>query len=98
MDFFWWKTWTLTSNASGVDITESMRDEVLPTRAQAFFVKAYVEASGLTIDDLYSLKVGEAGFSKALHLHQIKKFVTEINEDLPDGGKVVLVIKDRFDL
>lgn len=50
-DFFFWKTWTVTSHATGV--TEGWKEQCLEPRTRAFVVQAFKEATGLSVDDLY---------------------------------------------
>ena len=54
LDFFFWKTWTLTGTVNGEEVTESMGEQHIPPRLRAFVVKAFKEWTGLTVDDLYT--------------------------------------------
>lgn len=50
-DFFFWKTWTITSRKTGK--TEGWKEQCLDPRARAFVVQAFRDATGLRVDDLY---------------------------------------------
>lgn len=71
-DFYFWKTWVLTSDVTGTQVSEGMRDDRLKPRHRAFVVKAFNDMTGLTIDDLYSRKRSEKA-------HEIAKLTTQIN-------------------
>lgn len=50
-DFFFWKTWTITSPATKK--TEGWKEQCLDPRARSFVVQAFQQQSGLKVDDLY---------------------------------------------
>ena len=96
-DFFFWKTWTITSPTTG--ITEGWKDQSFDPRMRAFVVTAFKKMTKLTVDDLYSedggrahqirlLKVQMARLGdelaklKALELEETKKAVEKEEQDL----------------
>jgi len=79
LDLFWWKTWALRSTKANLQLSEGMRDEVLPTRTRAFFAQAFTEMTGLTVDDLYAKDIEGPEYKRALCLVQVARFLAEIN-------------------
>ena len=81
MDFFWWKTWELTSTKPKLLITEGLGEEVITPRVRAFTNQAYIEATGMTIDDLYESGAGTFGFnSKEVRMFQLRKLLNSVNK------------------
>ncbi|KAF8869957.1 hypothetical protein BD779DRAFT_1479300 [Infundibulicybe gibba] len=83
MEFYFWKTWTITSTHLDKKkrYKESMRDEVVPARLRGFFVQAYMEATCLTLGDLYELggETETTEYKKRLRERQMEKISQEYN-------------------
>jgi hypothetical protein len=79
MDFYFWKTWSLTSELNGDKVTESMRDQLMPPRLRAFVVHAFKNSTGLSIKDLYSGKRSPENHEKRCLLKQIQYLIGKLN-------------------
>lgn len=86
MDFFFWKTWTITSTRPDFKVVESMQEDVLGARQHAFFVQAYKAGTGLSLDDLYGADYGTKEYFERLRKHQVEKLIELLN-DMQDGDK-----------
>jgi len=82
----------LESSVGGVHVYEGLGDEVLSPRARAFYVKAFTEATGLTIDDMYSMDYGSFNYRKALRLRQVGRLLAKVNEMNAFDGSPSLVL------
>ena len=78
-EFFFWKTWTITSPTTFV--TEGFLDQRMDPRTRLFFVTAFKAATGITLDDLYSNGLNAHESKKALLAKQIAVLTTRL-EDL----------------
>ena len=93
LDFFWWKTWVLTSTRPRLEVSEGMREDVLPPRPRAFFVQGFTEAMGMTVDDLYRSQVGLHGYnSKEVRMFQLMRMLHLVNELNARDGSPALSI------
>jgi hypothetical protein len=77
-EFFFWKTWTITSPSTGV--TEGWSDQVLDPRARLFVVTAFKAATKLSLDDLYKKGLTDRAYKRALLTIQIERLTRELNE------------------
>ncbi|KAF8343722.1 hypothetical protein F5887DRAFT_1075600 [Amanita rubescens] len=79
MEFYFEKTWTITGNVNGQEVTESMRDQHLPPRLRAFVTKAFREWTCLTIDDLYTGSLGPHRHQERLYHTQLTRILEKYN-------------------
>jgi len=79
MDFFFWKTWTLTSEEHGICVEESMKDQLMAPRLRAFVVHAFRAATGLSIDDMYLDGRSAENLEERLLIKQINFLVGKLN-------------------
>ena len=75
-EFFYWKTWTITSPTTGV--VEHWLDQAFDPRARAFVVTAHREASRLTLNDLYAKCGDEDEHRRQLLRKQIARLQLEL--------------------
>ncbi|KAF8331199.1 hypothetical protein F5887DRAFT_922790 [Amanita rubescens] len=82
MDFYFWKTWTLTGVVNGEKVTESMRDQRFPPRLRAFLVKHFQDWTCLTIDDLYtgSYYRTPEHHQGAMYFKQLERILAKYND------------------
>lgn len=84
-EFFFWKTWTITSPSTGV--TEGWSDQVLDPRTRLFVVTAFKAATKLSLDDLYKNGLTDRAYKRALLTMQIERFTRELHEmDVDESG------------
>jgi hypothetical protein len=77
-EFFFWKTWTITSLTTSV--MEGFMDQLMDPRTRLFFVTAYKAATGLTLDDLYSNGLNAHDHKVALLTKQIAVFTKQLDD------------------
>ena len=93
LDFFWWKTWVLKSPRADFEYSEGMGVEVTPPRVRAFFAAGFMEATGMTLDDLYACKVGSLGYnSKEVRMFQLRNMLQLVNQLNAQDGTPPFVI------
>jgi hypothetical protein len=93
LDFFWWKTWVLDSTRPNLAISEGLKDECISPRVRAFFAQAFIEATGMNIDDLYASGVGVSGFNmKAMRMFQLRRMLQLVNEMNAQDNSPLLTI------
>ena len=93
MDFYFWKTWSISGVADGKEVTESLGEQRLTPRTRAFVVKAFEEATCLTIDDLYSGKLPPWRHQEKMYHTQLERILAKYNklqEEIPGGIKLRL--------
>ncbi|EDR02740.1 uncharacterized protein LACBIDRAFT_332000 [Laccaria bicolor S238N-H82] len=86
LDFFWFKSWTVGSSNPNIHIRQDLQSDPIPPHLRAFFSEAYMEMSGITLKDLYSVRWGEDGYLERLRLIQIERMVEWLQEqgvDIP---------------
>ena len=88
LDLFWWKTWILHSTRPNLPVSERLGDEYLPPHVRAFFAQAFIEATGLMIDDLYTSGVGTSGYNTMnMRMYQLRRMLQLVNGlDVRDGA------------
>lgn len=88
LDFYFWKTWTCSATVKGEVVTEGMMDQRLSPRLRAFVTKAFREATGLTVDDLYQGKKTAFAQEKKEMAIQLKFLLEKFNNLRgPDEGE-----------
>jgi hypothetical protein len=93
LDFFWWKTWVLHSTRPNLPVSEGLQGETISPRVRAFFVQAFIEATGMTIDDLYASGIGISGFNrKAMRMFQLRRMLQLVNEMNAQDNSPLLTI------
>ena len=88
MDFYFWKTWKISGIVDGKEVTESMAEQRLTPRMRAFVVKAFEEATCLTIDDLYSGKLPPWRYQEKMYHTQLERILAKYNklQETMEGG------------
>jgi hypothetical protein len=93
LDFFWWKTWVLKSTRPGFAYSEGMKDQSTEPRVRAFFAGGFMEAMGMTVDDLYRSQAGSKGYnSRDVCLFQLMHMLQLVNEFNAQDGSPLLSI------
>jgi hypothetical protein len=77
-EFFFWKTWVVTSPTTG--ITEGWLDQGLDPRTRVFVVSAFKTATRLTLDDLYTKGLDKDTYRKLLLMTQIARLTRELDD------------------
>lgn len=99
MDFYFWKTWTITGVVDGKEVTESMGDQRLPPRLRAFVVKNFKDWACLTLDDLYTRKhLTREHHQKAMYFKQLERILVKYNDvqEKLGGPKLRLEVDGEF--
>lgn len=96
-EFYFWKTWSLSGNVNGEDVTESMGDQRMTPRIRAFVVKAFEEATCLTIDDLYTGKLAPIRHQERMYLKQLERILAKFNALQAKLGGSTLRLEDVGD-
>jgi hypothetical protein len=93
LDFFWWKTWVLHSTRLDLPVSKGLGDKYIPPRVRAFFAQAFIEATGLTIDDLYASGLGSNGYNtKDMRMYQLRRMLHLVNGMNTGNGSPQLTI------
>jgi hypothetical protein len=80
MEFFFWKTWTAKSTRPGLNVSESLKDEVVPARLRAFINQAFKKTMCLTLDDLYGEDYGTQQYEARIRLKQAARMLQIVNK------------------
>jgi hypothetical protein len=86
-EFYFWKTWTVTSPTTGV--TEGWLDQGFDPRARVFVVSAIKDIAKLNIDDLYTNGLDDRTHKKKLLELQISRMEQELknmDDDEAEGS------------
>jgi hypothetical protein len=97
LDFFFWKTWTLNGVVGATMVTESLQGDLFSPRHRAFIAKAFIEATGLTVDDLYSSDIGTFNYGRAMAFRQLEALLRKINNINAIVGSPMLGLTDIQD-
>lgn len=88
-DFFFWKTWTVTSTKTKK--TEGWKEQCLDPRARAFVVQAFHQATGLSIDDMYFENRNADQQKKRLLEKELEMIQTALEDfKTPEGERSLL--------
>jgi len=70
-----------------------MGTDVTTPRMRAFFVAGFLDAMGLTLDDLYACKAGSLGYdTKEVRMFQLKRMLEIVNKFNDQDGTPHYVI------
>ncbi|KAF8136016.1 hypothetical protein K438DRAFT_1786638 [Mycena galopus ATCC 62051] len=91
-EFFWFKTWTITSANPKIQGFERMRadaSDVLSARQRAFFSQAFSAGTFLEIDDMYSFDPPYDSLEWFTRLRRLQadRMIFILNQSLPDDSE-----------
>lgn len=72
LDFFMWKTWSVTAKIDNKIVTEGLKEKVWSPRERMFIMKQYRDLTGLTVDDLYAANQSDP----KVVINRLKKQIT----------------------
>jgi len=81
LDFYWYKTWSVTFTADDVEMTEGMGYEYLHPWDRGFVIEYFKSITGLTISDLYcSSRISEKAHKIMVVKKSIEFLMKQLNE------------------